>query len=106
MKEELSVKLETAVTDQANAHAALYDAAEKVITTKNNLENKKAAAIASGQITGKNAEEREANTRVMFQAEYREVEEAERMQRAARSRFDAAALQLDYVKTMIRILEL
>lgn len=106
MEEKLSADLEAAVKDLASAQLALFNAAEDVIHKKNILENRKAQALASGQITGKNAEEREANTRVMFQTEYRETEEAERLQRAARSRYDAAALQLDFIKTTIRILEL
>jgi hypothetical protein len=95
-----------ATTKLHEAQLDLFNATERVIGAKIYFENAKAQAIASGQIVGKNAEEREANLRLALATQYKELEEAELIQRASRYNYESAALHRDFVKTQIRLLEI
>jgi len=55
---------------------------------------------------GKNAEIREAQAREHLQAQYLKVAHAENLERKARYDFDKAGIEVDTVKTLLRIAEL
>jgi hypothetical protein len=88
------------------ARAALFEAAEAAIMSRNTLEADKASATVGGVFDGKNAEIREAQAREHLQARYLEVDMNDRAERKARHDFDRASIEVDTVKTLLRIAEL
>jgi hypothetical protein len=98
-----------AVTAFANLQAKrldLFTAAEYTITMKQGYEEAKAAMQNSGVIDGKNAEIREAQLRGMLAVELMDVTAAEKTERRCRHEFDRASIDVDTVKTLLRIAEL
>jgi len=98
-----------AVTAFENLQAtrdALYNAAENVIQTKADFETQKADLSLSGKLDGKNAELREAQARTFLMDAFEAVAIVERSERGARYRFDKASIDVDTVKTLLRIAEL
>jgi hypothetical protein len=79
----LRTKIPAAYVDLTNARKMLYDAHESVIAAKTELEDRKAALILGGQITGKNESERAACTRSLTKPLLVQVEAAEREERVA-----------------------
>ena len=93
----------------ANAQTArdnLYESAENNIATKEALETAKVEIALSGKLDGKNAEIREAQARTLLADQFLAVTITERSERTARYRFDKNALDVDAVKTLLRIAEL
>ena len=84
----------------------LFTATEKALYFKITLETEEASAMAAGQFDGKNAETRKAQARDFFNDKYMELATAEKNERAARYHYDIAALDVDTVKTLLRIAEL
>ena len=96
----------SAFENLTNARAALFTAAEAAITSRTLLEADKASATVGGVFDGKNAEVREAQAREHLQSRYLELDMNERAERAARHEFDRASIEVDTVKTLLRIAEL
>jgi len=96
----------TAFENMTKARAALFEAAEAAIMSRNTLEADKASATVGGVFDGKNAEIREAQAREHLQARYLEVDMNDRAERKARHDFDRASIEVDTVKTLLRIAEL
>ena len=95
-----------AFANMTKARAALFEAAEAAIMSRNTLEADKASATVGGVFDGKNAEIREAQAREHLQARYLEVDMNDRAERKARHDFDRASIEVDTVKTLLRIAEL
>jgi len=88
------------------ARAALFTAAEVSIMGKYLLEEQRAQATTGGVFDGKNAEIREAQAREHLQPQYLKLATAENAERKARYEFDKASIEVDTVKTLLRIAEL
>jgi hypothetical protein len=96
----------TAFEKLAMSRTSLFGATEGAIEAKAELENAKYQALVGGVIDGKNAEIREAQLRTHLEANYAKLETAERTERAARHQYDQASVEVDTVKTLLRIAEL
>ena len=100
-------KMATSAFDNlTNARAALFTAAEVSIMEKYLLEEQRASATTGGVFDGKNAEIREAHAREHLQPQYLKLAHAENAERKARYDFDKAQIEVDTVKTLLRIAEL
>ena len=95
-----------AFTNLEMSRTALFTAAEAAITAKADLENAKYQALIGGVIDGKNAEIREAQLKSHLEAYYAKLELAEKAERGARHGFEMASIEVDTVKTLLRIAEL
>ena len=90
----------------SSAREALFTAAENTIEAQSALDADKAAAVNAGKFDGKNAEIREAQAREYLSGQHDAVSECGRKERAARYKLDAAQIDVDTVKTLLRIAEL
>ena len=95
-----------AFANMTEARQQLFAQTESAITAKADLETAKYQALIGGVIDGKNAEIREAQLKQHLQAEYAKLELAEKQERGARYGFDKASIEVDTVKTLLRIAEL
>ena len=95
-----------AFSNLSEARQQLFAQTENAITAKAELENAKYQALIGGVIDGKNAEIREAQLKQHIQAEYAKLELADKAERGARYGFDKASIEVDTVKTLLRIAEL
>lgn len=105
-KATLEDKATKAFIDLAHMRGKLFSAAEKTIYLSMVLENEKASAVAAGKFDGKNAEIREAQAREFFLDKQTDLAIQQNAERAARYDFDLAQIEVDTVKTMLRIAEL
>ena len=96
----------TAFDNLTDARSKLFTAAEVAIMEKYLLEEQRAAATTGGVFDGKNAEIREAQAREHLQAQYLKLAHAENAERKARYDYDLASVEVDTVKTLLRIAEL
>ena len=96
----------TAFENLVTARTALFGATEGAIEAKAELETAKYQALVGGVIDGKNAEIREAQLRTHLEANYAKLDTAERTERAGRHQYDQASIEVDTVKTLLRIAEL
>lgn len=105
-KPTLEKMANTAFENLTKSRAVLFTAAEAAIMSKATLEADRASATVGGVFDGKNAEIREAQAREHLQSRYLELDMNERAERAARHAFDRASIEVDTVKTLLRIAEL
>lgn len=96
----------SAFAKQTEARTALFTAAEAAITAKADLDTAKYGALTGGVIDGKNAEIREAQLKQHLEADYAKLDTAERQERGARHGYDLASIEVDTLKTLLRIAEL
>ena len=96
----------TAFANLTDARSKLFTATEVTIMEKYLLEEQRAAATTGGVFDGKNAEIREAQAREHLQAQYLKLAHAENAERKSRYDFDKASIEVDTVKTLLRIAEL
>lgn len=87
------------------AKMSLFDASEKVISAKIELEDAEAELTIQG-VEGKNAEERKANMYIKTEVRRGALELAEEKERAARLYLDTAQLNFDLCRYRLRIAEL
>ncbi len=87
------------------ARLTLWEAAEKAMCARLNLEKERAARLMTGEIVGKNESEREARARELLHALYEAVEIAEAEERHARLAFDLAKLEVERVEAVLRWLK-
>ncbi len=90
----------------ATARQTLAEATDAHTHTLNALAWAKFAAVAAGEIAGKNETEREANARMMLRPLYYDVEEAERAMHAAQLAHDLAELHVQQLGRELRVWEL
>ena len=88
------------------ARDELFTAAEMTISSNETLENAKKEAALSGKLDGKNAEMREAQAHDLLSLQFDAVTIDARHERATRYKFDKAQIEVDTVKTLLRIAEL
>ena len=105
-KNTLEKMATTAFKNLDEARTSLFDAAESAITTRNALDEARYNAMTGGVIDGKNAEIREAQMKSHLQADFLKLEQAEKSERRKRFMFDLAQIEVDTVKTLLRIAEL
>lgn len=105
-KQNLEQMATVSFTNLSAARAALFTAAEITIMEKYLLEEQRAAATTGGVFDGKNAEIREAQAREHLQPQYLKLAHAENAEREARFDYDKASIEVDTVKTLLRIAEL
>ena len=83
-----------------------FEAADRVVWLKCDLEKARAAALVKGEVDGKNEAAREAALRVHLQAQYCSLEAAEGRARWTRHQADMAQLEVDRVRLRVRLMEL
>lgn len=105
-KQTLEKMATSAFDNLTTARATLFTATEVAIMEKYLLEEQRAAATTGGVFDGKNAEIREAQAREHLQAQYLKLAHAENAERKARYNFDKSSIEVDTVKTLLRIAEL
>ena len=105
-KDTLENMATSAFDNMTKARAALFTAAEITIMEKYLLEEQRAAATTGGVFDGKNAEIREAQAKQHLEGNFAKLEQAEKQERAAKHLFDRASIEVDTVKTLLRIAEL
>ena len=105
-KQTLEKMAVTAFANLTDARAKLFTATEVSIMEKYLLEEQRAAATTGGVFDGKNAEIREAQAREHLQAQYLKLAHAENFERKTRFDYDLASVEVDTVKTLLRIAEL
>ena len=98
--------INSAYNNLSYAKKVFATVAENLIDAKNQLEVQKAGALLSGAIEGKNAELREASARDVLGGHYLEVAELEAEEREARLELDLASIEVERVKSLIRLEEL
>ena len=96
----------TAFEKAQTARADLFSAAEKAIYQNMKVDDEKSSALTSGKIDGKNAEIREAQLRDILSEVYISLAALQNAERAARFAYDKAQMEVDTVKTLLRIAEL
>ena len=105
-KSTLEKMANLAFTNLTAARQQLFAAAEHTIACTAELEAARTRAITGGVFDGKNAEVREAQAREHLADEYSAVDSASRGERAARHLFDTVSIDVETVKTLLRIAEL
>jgi hypothetical protein len=92
--------------DLANATIDYQKSATYTIQAKDELETLRLAKVATGEIQGKNADEREAKTRELLSIPQENYTLALRSERNAKLAYDLALLRVDQAKLSIRLMEL
>ena len=105
-KDTLEKMATNAFENLIKARVALSTAAENAIESKSDLEKAKYQALTGGVIDGKNAEIREAQLRDHLDADFSQLAEMEKLERKSRHTFELASIDVDTVKTLLRIAEL
>jgi hypothetical protein len=96
----------SAFDNMAQARAALFTAVENTIESKSDLERAKYQAFTGGVIDGKNEEIRKSQLREHLDSDFSQLAEMEKLERKAQHAFDTASVEVDTVKTLLRIAEL
>ena len=84
----------------------MFHASEKVIKLKKQLTEKKAEGIMSREISGKNADDREASARVYMPELFVAMGEAEDEERKCQFELDIANCDLEIARFRLRLLEI
>ena len=105
-KETLQKMANLAFTNLSAARTKLFTSAEHTIACQSELEAARTSAIIGGVFDGKNAEAREAQAKEHLADQYMAVDSASRAERAARHLFDVVSIDVETVKTLLRIAEL
>ena len=92
-------------TNLYNAKEKYAEASEKFINLKFTLNVLKAEATQNGEIDGKNADAREASARSLLKENYDALDKAEIEERKMRHSLDLANLEVERVKTLLRLQE-
>ncbi len=82
----------------------LWQTSEITLQRRYELEQERAARLASGEIMGKNAEEREARARDILASFYANLTEAEAKERRAKLDHDLAKIEVERIDTLLRYL--
>lgn len=90
----------------SNARMELDAAMHDNTATANALAWAKWAAIAAGEIAGKNETEREAHARMMLRPLYQDLEATERRLRAAQTDYELRELRVQMLGRQLRVWEL
>jgi hypothetical protein len=86
----------------AKSKQDLWQVAERVTARRIALERAQAMALVSGEISGRNEAERQAQARERLHGEYAELEAAEAEERRARLDYDLARIEVERIETVLR----
>ena len=103
---ELEQQFVKANTDLGFSRNTLYDASERVISSRQAIETRRAELINSGTIDGKNEEQRKAQLSERMADILDELRENEAEERQARRELDEAQANFDLLRYRLRIAEL
>lgn len=92
--------------DLADSTTAYYNAGTRTNNAKNALEVAKLEKTTSGEIHGKNEDERKVKAREVLSKEYARLNSMEEEERACKLSFDLAQQRLDFAKQTMRLEEL
>jgi hypothetical protein len=101
---QLITRLAQLPAEIAAAEAKAYDAAQAAAYHKQQLKLKEAQLLTSGQIEGKNAEERGANLLLKTQAEAAVLEEKDDTAGLRRLEWNALQTELSCLRSIARLL--
>ena len=104
--EELGSKLEVAFDGVVRARAALLDAKEHAISSKEKLKDQEAGLILNGMIVGKNETERSASMRSQTIKWRDDLLEAEKSERVATLALEIALDARRNLENMLKIEEI
>lgn len=90
----------------AERQGVAFEAADWVARVKSSLEVSRAAALASGEVDGKNETQREAVLRTRFQSQYETLNAAEGRARQTRHQAEIAQLEVERIRLRVRLMEL
>lgn len=89
--------------EQATGHYSAVELAR--INSKSAVDNMVAEALASGNVTGKNATERDANARALFEEDFHALSLAEMATHKAKLDLDIANIAVSRLKMLMRLEE-
>ena len=98
--------IQEAYNNQRQAMEAMQTARVQLIQAKNTLDHKLAEALMSGEVEGKNQQQRDANARLLLQVSYDAVEQAEVADAEARHQLALADNRVSEVRALLRLDEL
>lgn len=105
MKIEIS-KIDLAYAQLSTQKVAVYEAAEALVDAKAELDNKVAVLINTGQIVGKNQQERDAKTQELCAPELNKVFELQKEYDEAKLEHELASLEVERLRLLIRLIEI
>ena len=83
-----------------------YNIGEALIEAETELDKRKAKALVSGEIDGKNEGARAAQAIEMFPQHYADVDRLNRLSREAKLRLDLTRIHVERVRALLRLAEL
>lgn len=104
--EQLLNDLHKDYKDLIEATVSFREQALRVRKMKLDLDNKKLEAYADGLIIGKNQTERDAGEYDLFQSEIESLQDEQTQEEELFTDKEAKALQVEYLRSVIRVLEL
>lgn len=81
-----------------------YEARIELLNTEEDLERKRLAGLASGEIEGRNSDAREAAARELLAKEYERVRSAKQWVEEARGQYDVAELEVKMIDKVLRLM--
>ena len=100
------IELEDIYKILGEATTAYQQAVDRTIKAKNTLENLRLVKVATGEVTGKNEDERKAKTVELLSEEFDLVKSCEATERACKLAYDLACQRLDHFKLKVKAIEL
>lgn len=82
----------------------LWQASEKTIAARIELEKERAARLLSGEIIGKNEAERDARARELLTRLFIDVEAAETAERQSRIAYELAKIEVERIDFLLRLM--
>lgn len=106
MNEQLMDKINEAYDSLELTTTEYREKALRFTNLENQIKNKRAGLLLGGQITGKNAEIREAETLTILNDDYEKLFEAEIDRDVAYFRRELAQIRVERYRLTVRVLEL
>jgi len=103
---DLERMLNSAYSGLSLARTNLFEAGNSLIKCNMELNTEKNRLISSGEITGKNVAEREADLSMKLSDMYAKVNDAEVVEREMRYRFDMAGYKVEEARALLRLAQL
>ena len=98
--------IDTIYTELAQATTAHDTAAAEIIDNETDLKILVAEAVNNGDVTGKNAQQRDAAAREMFRDQYETLAAQKRDLAPLRLRLDLAKIEIEKARATLRLMEL
>ena len=103
---DLERMLNSAYSGLSLARTNLFEAGNSLIKCNMELNTEKNRLISSGEITGKNVAEREADLSMKLSNMYAKVNDAEVVEREMRYHFDMAGYKVEEARALLRLAQL